>query len=100
MLPYFYDLDGNSILYEEWVTLFFATDRHVAHDSIGEYEVSTVWMGLDYSFGNGTPLIYETMIFGPDDLHGWQGHTPNRDAALACHDQALALVRETSSAAR
>jgi len=27
------------------------------------YEVSTVWMGLDHSWGNGPPLIFETMIF-------------------------------------
>lgn len=26
--------------------------------------VSTVWLGLDHSFGDGPPLIFETMIFG------------------------------------
>ena len=25
--------------------------------------VSTVWLGLDHSFGGGKPLIYETMVF-------------------------------------
>ncbi len=100
-MPDFFDFDGNPIDHDEWIRLFFTThDRHVAHDSVGEYGVSTVWMGIDYSFGQGeAPLIYETMIFG-GDLHGWQERTPNRNAALACHDQALALVRETHSAAR
>ena len=30
---------------------------------VGEYIVSTVDLGLDYSFGIGRPLYYETMIF-------------------------------------
>ena len=25
--------------------------------------VSTVWLGLDHSFGEGPPLIFETMVF-------------------------------------
>ena len=28
-----------------------------------EYEISTVDLGLDHSFGGDTPLYYETMIF-------------------------------------
>src|SRR6266480_3669208 len=31
--------------------------------------ISTVWLGLDYSFMNGPPLIFETMVFeSKDDL--------------------------------
>lgn len=30
---------------------------------VGDYEVSTVDLGLDHSFGVGEPLYYETMIF-------------------------------------
>lgn len=26
--------------------------------------ISTVWLGLNHNFGSGTPLIFETMIFG------------------------------------
>jgi hypothetical protein len=64
----FYDFDGNPIEYHEWIRLFFTThDRHVANDLIGDVQISTVWMGIDYGFGHGgTPLIYETMIFGGD----------------------------------
>jgi hypothetical protein len=28
------------------------------------YVVSTVWLGLDHSWGQGPPLIFETMVFG------------------------------------
>jgi hypothetical protein len=27
--------------------------------------VSTVWLGLDHSFGGGPPLIFESMVFDP-----------------------------------
>lgn len=30
---------------------------------VGKYQVSTVDLGLDHSFGIGRPLYYETMIF-------------------------------------
>ena len=40
------------------------TKRRVAQDKIGEVRISTVFLGLDHSFGNGQPLIFETMVFG------------------------------------
>ena len=30
--------------------------------------ISTVWLGLDHSFGEGPPLIFETMVF-PDSAN-------------------------------
>lgn len=90
-----FDFDGNPIPLWEWVVLFADNDRHVAVTPVGEdVEVSTVWMGIDYGFGRTeSPLIYETMIFG-GDRDGDQWRTPNRDAALAAHDQAVALARD------
>jgi hypothetical protein len=83
----------------EWAELFARwPDRCVAQTELGDVEVSTVWLGLDYSFGFGlgTPLIYETMIFGGE--HGGEcWRYPNRDAALAGHDQAVELVREAQA---
>lgn len=29
----------------------------------GGARVSTVWLGLDHQFGDGPPLIFETMVF-------------------------------------
>jgi hypothetical protein len=29
--------------------------------------VSTVWLGIDYNFGTGPPLIFETMVFHSKD---------------------------------
>jgi len=48
----------------EWARWFEKADRKVAHTKIGEATISTVFLGLDHSFGLGPPLIYETMVFG------------------------------------
>jgi hypothetical protein len=67
-------------------------ERLVGRDTINGVRISTVLLGLDYSFGIGPPLIFETMIFGGP----WDEHTeryPNLDAAKAGHDRACAAAR-------
>jgi hypothetical protein len=91
-----YDFDGNPIAYEEWYALFAEDRRGVACTQVGEVEVSTVWLGLDYSFGRGVPLIYETMVFG-GPLDHRQERYPNRVAALAGHDRWVAAVRRRAA---
>jgi hypothetical protein len=91
-----YDYDGEPISLFEWAELFARwPERRVLATDVGDIEVSTVWLGFDYSFGArlGVPLIYETMVFG-GDLDNVSWHWPNRDAALAGHDQVVALVRD------
>lgn len=39
-------------------------NRIVEHTHIGDVMISTVFMGLDHSFGSGKPVLWETMIFG------------------------------------
>lgn len=75
----------------EWAAWFESTDRHVALDHVAlrfswfqkktiallnpilklfgySFEesacVSTVFLGIDHNFGDGAPLLFETMIFG------------------------------------
>ena len=44
-------------------------NRTVAKDTMGGCVISTVFIGLDHNFGEGLPLLFETMIFGePDDF--------------------------------
>jgi hypothetical protein len=38
--------------------------RRVDQTVIGEVRVSTMFLGLDHSFGSGPPLLFETMVFG------------------------------------
>ena len=70
--PLFYILDGkiakqcDSVL--EWGQWMEENSCRVAFDRIDEIEVSTVFLGLDYNhFGEGDPLLFETMTFWPDD---------------------------------
>jgi hypothetical protein len=53
---------------EEWGRWFGTHDRHVADDIIGGCRISTVFIGIDHSFGAGDlPILFETMTFEPPD---------------------------------
>jgi hypothetical protein len=58
-----YKLDGDvlvSIKAEEveW------SNRWQLRDAVGDAVVSTVFIALDHAFGNGPPVLFETLIFG------------------------------------
>lgn len=76
----------------EWAVFFEdITNRRVALDKIGEASVSTVFIGLDHSFGDGPPLIFETLISGgAHDQEMWRYST--WDEAVAGHQTAVDLV--------
>ena len=77
----------------EWGQWFETANRDVAQTHIGEVRISTVFLGFDHSFGQGSPRLYETMIFGgPHD--GYQDHYSSRIEAAAGHARAVALVEE------
>ena len=69
----YYDRQGQPMTLEEWAASFEQREsmKRVAETTLpnGRW-VSTVWLGLNHSFGAGQPLIFETMVFpGPEDLH-------------------------------
>ena len=85
----YYDIDGQPITMDEWAERF--KDNRVALEERGDVSVSTVWLGLDHQYGDGPPLIFETMIFGGEhDQDQWRYST--REGALAGHAAAVALV--------
>lgn len=99
----YYDRQGQPINIEQWSVLVESqTAQRVAETTVGDAWVSTVWMGIDHSFGQGPPVIFETMIFRAHDATG--GTTPAIDdyqerycteaEALAGHDRVVAWVRE------
>ncbi len=48
-----------------WTKFYEDMDkRQVNKTTVGPYSVSTVFLALDHSFGNGPPLLYETMVLG------------------------------------
>lgn len=63
----YYILDGHKVIETDlmtWAKAVRSTDRHVGKTTIGDAEVSTVFLGINHRFGNGPPLLFETMVFG------------------------------------
>src|SRR5262245_17445389 len=59
-----WDRQGNPLDLMEWARLMEDPEyRRIADTTIGDYWISTVWLGIDHGFGMGVPIIFETMIF-------------------------------------
>lgn len=80
----YYDRGGLPIDMEQWAILHGDPDYRKIGLWHGEdgITVSTVWLGIDHRFvGDGDPIIFETMIFGPEHLDGeMTRYTTHRDA--------------------
>jgi predicted amidohydrolase len=97
----YYDIDGKPIEdHLEWARLFERRRQDQAPESwwrkqttLGDdVSVSTVWLGLDHSFGMGPPLIFETMIFGGEhDQDQWRYAT--KAEAWDHHEEVVAALR-------
>ena len=81
----------------EWARWFEACDRHIRQDEIDGVQVSTVFLGIDHSFNSGTPILYETMIFG-GEYDEWQRRYCTEEEATAGHIEACRMVREGGAA--
>ena len=74
-----------------WARWFETWNRRVASTHIAHIHISTVFLGLDHSFGDGLPLLFDTMIFdGMDDEY--QTRCSTWDEALVQHQEAVAKV--------
>jgi len=64
-----YDKQGEPIGLLEWAKLLEDNEyRRVGYTKVEGCAVSTVWLGLNHQYGDGPPLIFETMI---DTGDGW-----------------------------
>lgn len=48
----------------EWGKRMAIADRTVAKETVGDSDISTVFLGLDHSFSDSQPLLFETLVFG------------------------------------
>jgi hypothetical protein len=91
-----YILDGRNAKPEpdlmKWAKWFEKADRHVAKDKIGDVRISTVFLGLDHSFGHGDPMLFESMIFG-GSLDGEQNRYSTWEQAEAGHKEFVERVK-------
>lgn len=98
-----YDTDGKPISMVEAAEFFDGArrdERRIALDEFDGWTVSTVHLVTNHAFDGGPPLIFETMVFPPQDVewpHGLDEYecvrTPTKEAALAMHDQVLCELR-------
>lgn len=65
--------------------------RKVVVDERDDVRISTVFLGLDHSFGGGVPILWETMIFGGAHDEYQERYTSCADA-LAGHARAVTLA--------
>jgi hypothetical protein len=109
----------------EWGRWMQDADRIVLRTVIGEWRVSTVFLGLDHQFGQGPPILFETMIFltaaerRPDEslddmfqrtrpleeaadqkLVDYQRRYSNWSSAECGHEEAVRLVEQLTDAPR
>ena len=91
-----YILDGHAVVAEPdlmtWARWFEKAEQYVSLDEIGDVRVSTVFLGLDHSFGSGPPLLFETMVFG-GPLDQEQDRYSTWDEAVAGHAAMVARVK-------
>lgn len=98
MLGY-YDRQGRPLDLGSWSQLLTDEDyKIVARSVVNGYAVSTVWLGLDHQFGQGSPLIFETMVFATEALEdaGICERYSTEDEARAGHDEIVTLLRGTT----
>ena len=91
----YYILDGHTVVVcdnvLQWAMWFKKANRHIDKTIKGEVEVSTVFLGLDHSFGDGAPLLFETMIFGGEHDQ-YQERYATWEEAEAGHKKACAIA--------
>lgn len=94
-----YILDGQEIIPcddpLEWAKWFGTADRQIALTSLKKVLISTVFLGIDHSFGlGGPPLLFETMIFGGKHDQ-YQDRYSTRQEAMKGHQRAVRRVKNS-----
>lgn len=60
---HYYDRGGNRVTFREWAK----NNREVTSTHLlNGYWVSTIFIGIDHAWGNGPPMIFESMVFTSD----------------------------------
>lgn len=77
--------------------LAWEKQRVVKSTHVEDFRVSTIFLGLDHGFGGGSPVLFETMIFGPGEERDCFRYC-TRDEALAHHDQLVGKLRDDLAA--
>jgi hypothetical protein len=95
-----YDKTGKKIGMREYHKLKWETPGYflIYRDWIREYEISTVWLGINHQFWQkGPPLIFETMVFKGEEreaLDDFTKHYSTEEEAEEGHLTTMVQVQE------
>jgi len=93
-----YILDGKTPvpIYDlhKWVKWCQKNSRIVKRTKLLDVLVSTVFLGMDHQFGQGEPILFETMIFGGDHDE-FQERYSTWEQAEAGHEAAVKKVKKS-----
>ncbi len=91
----FYTLNGKEVKgcnsMDEYIELQKGKSNSLFRNEIGEVLVSTVFLGLNHRYGEGVPVLFETMIFGGEHDQ-YQDRYCTYDEAEAGHKKALGMA--------
>jgi hypothetical protein len=79
---------------ETWAAFVTQPDAsRIDRTSVGDADVSTVFLGATPSFRSGVPLLFETMIFG-GRYDTWMWRWSTRADAVAGHARVVEALRD------
>jgi hypothetical protein len=94
----YYDMDGHPMEMAEWRRVFGDIDRRrIARTELPNATISTVWLGIDHGWGEGPPLIFETMWFKGADGEEMERYATKAEA-LAGHERMVAKAKAATNA--
>jgi len=87
----YYDREGRPLNTLQWSALFENLDYRRVAQTVTQSgaRVSTIWLGLDHSFGTGPPVIFETMVFHDGEDFAQDRYATEAEAR-AGHDRYVA----------
>lgn len=93
----YYDRQGKKIDMHAYAELHGDMGyKRVAEDTLPDGRwISTVWLGIDHQYGDGAPLIFETMVFPSKSnlLDEYCERYSTEEEALAGHAHVLERLR-------
>jgi hypothetical protein len=91
----------------QWCEFFASPERLIKQETVGDFWVSTVFLGIDHNFsGDGPPVLFETIVFGEPEEQDLLGRKQQvrpslqmdryctLDEAEAGHEQVVQQLRQ------
>jgi len=77
-----------------WAYWLETNDRHVALTKTKLHDISTVFIGIDMSFCNGPPLVFETLVFDDAGAGDDQWRYSSWDDAVTGHKAVVRRIEK------